>query len=79
MDVQTVQTNGMSPGAIVVPLVNASGCLGVMAAEVRHGRENSETARSLARIVAAQVATLVTVPPAQRTEPGETHSETAFG
>ena len=79
MEVQTVQTKDMAPGAIVVPLVNASGCLGVMAAEVRHGREASETALALARIVAAQVATLVTVPRSQQAAPGETQSERAVG
>jgi hypothetical protein len=62
-DLQTVKTNGMSPGAIVVPLLTPQGCIGAMAAEVRHGREASESARALARIVAAQIATLVSVVP----------------
>jgi hypothetical protein len=39
--------------------MTSTGCVGVMAAEVRHGREASESARALARIVAAQFATLV--------------------
>jgi hypothetical protein len=58
-DIEVVKTNGMSPGAIAVPLMTSLGCVGVMAAEVRHGREASESARALARIVAAQFATLV--------------------
>jgi hypothetical protein len=58
-EMQVVRTNGMSPGAIVVPILGPNGCVGVMAAEVRHGREASESARALARIVAAQLATLI--------------------
>jgi hypothetical protein len=61
--IEIVKTNGMSPGAIVAPLLSPAGCIGVMAAEVRHGREASESARALARIVAAQLATLVSVTP----------------
>lgn len=77
-ELQVVKTNGMSPGALVVPLINASGCIGVVAAEVRHGRESSESARALARIIAAQLSGLVTVVPAL--ERGLTHdSETALG
>jgi CHASE3 domain sensor protein len=58
-ELEVVKTNGMSPGALAVPLMTSTGCVGVMAAEVRHGREASESARALARIVAAQFATLV--------------------
>ena len=58
-DVQTVTTNGMSNGAIAVPLLSPQGCIGVIAAEVRHGRENSEMMRQIARLVAAQLSTLV--------------------
>jgi hypothetical protein len=58
-EMQVVHTNGMSPGAVVVPLLGPSGCVGAVAAEVRHGREASESLRALARIVAAQISTLV--------------------
>lgn len=61
-EVQIVKTNGMSPGALAVPLLTASGCVGVLAAEIRHGRESSESIRALARLVAAQLASLVGVP-----------------
>lgn len=63
-EVQVVKTNGMSPGALAVPLLTASGCVGVLAAEIRHGRESSESIRALARLVAAQLAGLVAVPEA---------------
>jgi hypothetical protein len=69
-EMQVVRTNGMSPGAIVVPILGAGGCVGVMAAEVRHGREASESARALARIVAAQLGNLLGAPSAaSETEP----------
>lgn len=58
-EMQIVRTNGMSPGAIVVPVLGPSGCIGAIAAEVRHGREASESVRALARIVAAQLSTLL--------------------
>lgn len=58
-DVQIVKTNGMSNGAITVPLLGPRGCIGVVAAEVRHGREGSEMMRQIARLVAAQLSTLV--------------------
>ena len=64
-EMQVVRTNGMSPGAIVVPILGAGGCVGAMAAEVRHGREASESARALARIVAAQLGSLIGTPAAK--------------
>jgi hypothetical protein len=72
--VEVVRTNGMSPGAIVVPILTASGCVGVMAAEVRHGREASESARALARIIAAQLATIIAGSTLVAAVPPETHS-----
>ena len=47
-----------SAGAIAVPLVTSSGCIGVLAAEVNRQRPSAETV-DLARIIAAQLATLV--------------------
>jgi hypothetical protein len=67
-EMQIVRTNGMSPGAIVTPILGPTGCVGVMAAEVRHGREASESSRALARIVAAQLATLIGSASAQDTQ-----------
>lgn len=62
--VHVVRTNGMTPGALVVPLLTPAGCIGVFSAEVRHGREASESVRALTRIVASQIAQLVSVPAA---------------
>jgi hypothetical protein len=54
-------TNGSSSGAIAVPLVTAHGCTGVLAAEVRDVRLGSD-ALALARIIAAQFATIIAPP-----------------
>lgn len=57
--VHTVKGNASGDAAIVVPLVTPGGCAGVVAAEVRHGREQREDVRALASILAAQLATLI--------------------
>jgi hypothetical protein len=45
-------------GALAVPLIAASGCSGVLAAEIRQSRPGPESI-ALARIVAAQLATVI--------------------
>lgn len=64
--VQTVRADEVSNGAIAAPLVTPGGCVGVMAAEVRHEREGQDDALAAAAIVAAQLATLVGPPPSAR-------------
>jgi hypothetical protein len=44
--------------AIAVPLISTGGCVGVMAAEIRNGRSHHDSI-ALARIIAAQFATIV--------------------
>jgi hypothetical protein len=56
---EVVAGAGGRNGAIVTPIVTAGGCVGAMAAEVRHGAESSQGVRAVATIVAAQLATLV--------------------
>lgn len=56
---QIVKADAMSNGAIAAPLVNQSGCIGVMSAEVRHEGEAQPARQAIATIVAAQLATLV--------------------
>jgi hypothetical protein len=65
---QTVHADSISNGAIAVPLVTPSGCVGVMAAEVRNGGETQDAKLAAAAIVAAQLATLVG-PPSARPQP----------
>lgn len=56
-------------GALVTPIITAAGCVGVLAAELRNGREMREDVRAMATIFSAQLATLIT-PVA---EAGQTH------
>ena len=44
--------------AIAVPLISTGGCVGVMAAEIRHTRSQADV-MALARIIAAQFATII--------------------
>ena len=62
---QTVKGDAISSGAIAVPLVSSSGCVGVMAAEMKDGGEQQEPLLAAATIIAAQVATLVGPPVAR--------------
>jgi hypothetical protein len=70
--VELVRSEGSSPGAVAVPILTGDGCVGVMAAELRHGRETSDATPALARIVAAQLAALVSIAPVQQAEPPST-------
>lgn len=47
-------------GALVTPIITAVGCVGVLAAELRNGREMREDVRAMATIFSAQLATLIT-------------------
>ena len=62
---QTVMADATSAGAIAAPLVTPGGCVGVMAAEVRHDSERQDGTLAAATIVAAQLATLVGPPSAR--------------
>ena len=63
-EMQTVPGSEGSNGAIVAPLSGADGCFGVLAAEVRGGREYDEDARAVTAIIAAQLAAIVAPWPA---------------
>ena len=62
-EMQTVQSEGGAPGAIVAPLIATANCVGVMTAEVRSGSESREPIQALATIVAAQLAGFVAAAP----------------
>jgi hypothetical protein len=51
-----------APGAIAVPLMTASGCVGVLSAEVTRTRPDHETL-AVARMIAAQIAAIIPAPP----------------
>jgi hypothetical protein len=59
---QTVYADGLSNGAIAVPLLTCGGCVGVMAAEVKGDTEKLEANLAAATILAAQLASLVGPP-----------------
>ncbi len=46
-------------GAIVAPVIAPGGCVGAMAAEIKHGAETSPSVQAVATILAAQLASLV--------------------
>ena len=63
----TISTVAGGPGwngAIVAPLFGPDGCIGVLAAEVRNGREADGPTRAVATIIAAQLAAIVAAWPA---------------
>jgi len=55
-----VPGDAASPGALVTPVMAADRCVGVLAAELRDGREMREDVRALTAIFSAQLATVVT-------------------
>ena len=60
-----VNSGDLASGALVVPLMTPTGCVGVLAIELRHGREQRESVRALATIFAAQLATSIAARPAE--------------
>jgi len=59
-ELRAVPATSEAPGALVAPIVTSEGCVGVLAAEVKDGRELRGEVRALATIFAAQLATIVT-------------------
>ncbi|HEY7447103.1 MAG TPA: hypothetical protein VH702_03085 [Vicinamibacterales bacterium] len=64
---RAVTATSQAHGAFVVPLITPAGCVGVFAAELRHGSEQRESTRALTMILGAQLATLVAAAPASGT------------
>jgi len=58
-ETRIVNSAGQATGAVVVPLMAPRGCVGVLALELRHGGEQSESVRAMAAMMAAQLANLV--------------------
>jgi hypothetical protein len=61
---RTVAAEGRGLGAIVAPMCGPTDCLGVLAAEVRAGRETDSGTRAVAAILAAQLAGVLAAWPA---------------
>lgn len=68
---QVVASEPGQTGAIIAPLLGVSGCMGVMAVEVRNQGEKDEGVRAVAGIIAAQLASLVSAAPAAAESPAE--------
>lgn len=60
---RVVAGTDLTNGAVVAPLMTPAGCVGVLAAELRHGSEQREATCALATIMAAQLATLMGAAP----------------
>lgn len=56
---ELVGAAGGRNGAIVTPVNTSSGCVGAMAAEIRHGGESNPDVQAVATIISAQLATLI--------------------
>ena len=54
-----VNSGDLTNGAVVVPLITPAGCVGVLAIELQHGREQRDPVRALATIFAAQLARVI--------------------
>jgi len=65
------KTTQVVTGALAVPLLTSGGCTGVLAVELKDGRERARDVQSLARIVAAQLAACVSAPPADARKAAE--------
>jgi hypothetical protein len=57
---------GGRSGAVVAPILSASGCVGALSAEIVGGGEGSEAVQAVAAIVAAQLASVLAITPAER-------------
>jgi len=62
--VRTVAGDASTNGAIVAPMFGPDSCIGVLAAEVRHGRETDAATQAVTVMIAAQLATAVVAWPA---------------
>jgi hypothetical protein len=59
---------GGGNGAVVAPILSIDGCIGVFSAEIRGGAETSEGVQALAGIIAAHLASVVAIAPAETPE-----------
>lgn len=55
---QTVRADSIANGAIVAPMIGPTACLGVLAVEIRHGRESEAPVQAVTSMMAAQLATV---------------------
>jgi CHASE3 domain sensor protein len=75
-EMQIVSGEHGRAGAVVVPLVSAQGCIGVLAAEVQSGREADATTRAVTALFAAQLSTIVAAWPEPSAGSTDTNTHT---
>ena len=68
---RTVPAGTGGYGAIVAPMLSPAGCVGVLAAETRAGREQDDATQAVATIVASQLASVLAASPAASTGAGD--------
>jgi hypothetical protein len=66
---QTVASDGATRAALAAPLHGSTGCIGVLALELDAGREHDGATRACARLIAAQLGTVLAPGPAASSEP----------
>jgi len=72
----TAMTGGPNTaGALAAPMFAPHGCIGVLALEIRHGREHDPAVQAVAAMVAAQLATAVAAWPAASGAPAAAAAE----
>jgi hypothetical protein len=74
-----VAADTMSNGAIVAPMIGPGGCIGVLATEVRHGRETDAAVQAATSIIAAQLATVLAAWPQGSVEPPSASADHTAG
>jgi len=72
-EMRTVAADGTSHGAIVAPISGLAGPFGVIAAEVRQGREDDGATRAVTAIIASQLGSVLSAWPAASTTGAEAH------
>jgi hypothetical protein len=70
-ELRTVAGDLVSNGAIVAPMFGPESCVGVLAAEVRHGREQDPATQAVTIMIAAQLAMVVGTWPASQARVAE--------
>jgi len=78
-EIKVVAGDMISDGAVVAPMFGPATCIGVLAAEVRHGREDDADTRAVTALIAAQLATAVVAWPAASPAPAEAPPAAATG
>lgn len=66
-ELRAVAADGTGYGALVAPMIGAAGSVGVLAAEVKAGREDDATTRAMTSMIASQLAGVLAAWPAAST------------